>query len=386
MRKIGGFRITPRTRRRPSSGVWPPRYALTRQHFDRLRQIEELHARLAHFGLTTAARHLLWREALTRNAYGTASIEGNPLSLSDVESLLARTPGPTTGILPEEREILNYVGIVEDIDHHPPPSSIRELEKLHAELFAGVLEDCGRLKTQVNFVGTRPANEVVYLPTEPHRVRAELDHLLRWYQTEPEHALVRILLFHHEFEAIHPFRDGNGRLGRLVLTLQLYHGGYPSARYAPIDFMVNDDRSAYYRALAAVQKSWERTPWLSYGLDLLQRAFSAALERFQFRGGIADTVNERQAGVAEWLRRLTREHADLRVKLNDVHAAFPTIPLRTLQQDLAHLVKARIFERQGTRKAATYGFLPRRHERPSGRGTTAAQPRRATFRTSGRLD
>jgi hypothetical protein len=105
---------------------------------------------------------------------------------------------------------------------------------------------------------------------------------------------------------------------------------------------------------------WERTPWLSYGLDLLVRAFSAALERFQFRAGIADTVNERQAGVAEWLRRLTREHPDLRVKLNDVHSAFPTIPRRTLQQDLALLVKARIIERRGARKAATYGFLARR--------------------------
>lgn len=348
---FGPYRVTAGTLRRPDRAPWPPRYAVTAQVHECLRQIERHDHELARTRLDAVEVRRLAERALVRNAWGTASIEGNPLTLHEVESLLARQPTPDAQTLPEEREILNTAAFLERLEDEPLPRRARDVLRLHARLFDGVLPDAGEFKRVANFVGRKADKLVVYVPTPPERVEAELDAALAWVHEAPEHPLVRAMVFFHEFQAIHPFRDGNGRAGRALHALLLHHGGYRGARMATVDAAFNEDRDGYYGALAAAEVEWDRTPWLAYMAHVTRDAYGEAVQRLLFAEGLPKELNERQILVAEWFARVARGR---RVKFADVHAAFPTVPARTLKRDLAALREAGVVRMEGARKAAAY--------------------------------
>jgi hypothetical protein len=98
------------------------------------------------------------RDALSYNAYGTASIEGNPLSLEEVQSVLARGPTPDAMRTPDEREILDWAAFMEALDTHAIPRTVAHVEALHATLFQGVMDahgGLGRIKDRPNYIGRK---------------------------------------------------------------------------------------------------------------------------------------------------------------------------------------------------------------------------------------
>lgn len=355
---FGSYRATPATLWRPTRRRFQPTYKVPREVVEGLRAIERADQDLRRFEADAGTAHRLLRDALTRNAYGTASIEGNPLTLAEVDSLLAQGPTPNRAVVPDEREILNYAGFIRRLDETPFPASADEVRRLHARLFEGVLPHPGRFKRRPNFIGQRATREVVYVPTMPERVARELEEVLAWARDADEHPLVRAAVFFHEFQSIHPFDDGNGRLGRALTTLFLWQAGYPGVRYALVDYAFNQDRETYYEMLDEPRRGgWDYSPWVAYMVRVLRESFDAAVERFLFRGAMPAGLNERQARVAEWLARLDRGNRGRRVKFNDVHAGFPEIPHRTLTADLRRLVDAGVLQKQGERKATTYRFV-----------------------------
>jgi Fic family protein len=354
---FGPFRTTDRTIWRLRAPSFAPKYRLTRRVHDALDAVARADQDLQRFTADDALAYRMMREALTRNAYGTASIEGNPLTLQDVESLLAASPTPDRVAMPDEREILNYAAFVRRLDATPVPRTTADVLALHATLFEGVIEGRGQLKARPNFIGRRETREVIYVATPPEHVEAELDAALAWLHEAEEHPLVKAIVFFHEFQSIHPFADGNGRLGRALTTLLLWQAGYRGVRYAFVDFAFNEDRDAYYARLDDARRGeWDLTPWLEYMALVLRRTFEGAVQRFLFRDGLPENLNERQARVAEWFARIDQENRGRRVKFNDVHAAFPQVPRRTLQLDLATLSERGVLHREGERKGTTYAF------------------------------
>jgi Fic family protein len=353
--QFGRYRATPATVWRPPRPTFNPQYRLSDAVFNDLRAVERADHELRRHILDGRTHRRLLHEALTRNAFGTASIEGNPLTLEEVESLLAREPTRHDPKEPDEREILNYARLMEDLPRRRPPRDAEGILDLHAELFRGVLRDAGTFKTRPNFIGRRPQYEVTFVPAMPERVRPELENALNWNREAAEHPLVRAIVFFHEFQSIHPFRDGNGRAGRALATLQLFHGGYTGIRYALVDYEFNADRDGYYGALAHVERTgFDYTPWIAYMASVLRRTFEGAAARMRFREGLPPTLNDRQVELAEWFARLARERPQRQVKFNDVHATFPAVAERTLKRDLAVLRDVGLLDMQGERKGARY--------------------------------
>lgn len=352
---FGRFRTTAETLRRPVTRRFEPKYALSDAVFEDLRAVERADQDLRRFQVDRVQARRIFEDALTRNAFGTASIEGNPLTLDEVESLLERGPTPDSLVIPDEREILNYVAVMETLPERAPPSSPDEIRLLHADLFRGVLGDAGEFKRRPNFIGRRPAYEVTYIPALPERVEPELSNALAWLRDAGEHPLVKAQVFFHEFQSIHPFRDGNGRTGRALATMQLHGLGYTGVRFAPVDYEFNADREGYYGALEEVERlGFDFTPWIRYMSRVLRRTFEAAVARFLLLERLPPDLPERQVRVAEWFARLGRDDPQRRVKFNDVHAAFPAVAARTLQRDLAVLRERGVLDAAGTRKAAAY--------------------------------
>jgi cell filamentation protein, protein adenylyltransferase len=361
---FGAYRTTSDTLWRPARRVFQPKYQVAAPVQDGLRAIERADQDLRRFEADEGTAHRLLRDALTRNAFGTASIEGNPLTLAEVDSLLAQGPTPDRAMVPDEREILNYADFVRGLDATPFPRDAEGVRRLHAKLFAGVLPRPGRFKTRPNFIGQRARREVMFVPTMPERVERELEEVLSWSREAVEHPIVRAAVLFHEFQSIHPFDDGNGRLGRALTTLFLWHQGYPGVRYALVDYAFNQDRETYYDMLDEPRRrAWDYSPWLAYMVGVLCASFEDAVERFLFRGALPEGLNDRQARIAAWIARLDRGNRGRKLKLNDVHAAFPEIPGRTLTHDLRRLVDAGLLRREGERKAATYTFVNRKSPR-----------------------
>lgn len=350
-----GFRTTPQTTVRPDVQPLPPELHLDdRIHHD-LDRIGRADQELRHVHIDPLRERRLLRDALTRNAYGTASIEGNPLSLDQVASLLARGPTPDSLIVPDEREILNHAALVQRLDELPVPRAPDDILDLHHTLFDDVLHDNGHWKQDNNFIGDARNRIVIFVPTPPERVVPELETALDYLHNGDDPPLVRAFVFFQEFQGIHPFRDGNGRLGRLINTIVLHHFGYAGVRYAQVDFAFNADRPGYYNALQEVQaKDWDFTPWLRYMAATTANAFEDALARFRFEGGLPRGLNDREVRIATWFARMDSENHGRRLKFNDIHAAFPTIPERTLRRDLAGLVEADVLIAEGERKGRTY--------------------------------
>ncbi len=346
------YRMTDETHQRPVFEVFEPRYAVSQEVIERLRAIERLDQDLRGADLDAGASGRLLRDALSRNAYGTASIEGNPLTLGEVQSLLRVGPTPDNMVVPTEREIINWSAFMEELPPEAPRHASDVLE-LHARLFEGVMDDAGQFKQEPNFVG-RADGVITFIPAAPERVEAELANGFAWLHGAAEHPIIRAIVWFHDFEGIHPFRDGNGRVGRALLTWLLHAFGYPGIRYALVDYTFNRDRADYYGNLARVEHNdYDFTSWIDYMTRVLEETFRDAAVRVRLAG--AEDLNPRQVDVALWFRRILDGNTSRRVKFADVQAAFPHVPRRTLQEDLKHLVAAGVIGKTGQRKGTTYG-------------------------------
>ena len=342
---------------RGPSEAFAPHYRVAREVGERLRGIERLDHGIGLFQATMGRGAL--RDALSYNAYGTASMEGNPLSLAEVQSVLSQGPTPEAMRTPDEREILNWAAFMEALDDPPVPARVADVERLHRVLFHGVMTTArglGRIKDRANNIGRRDGT-VTYVPTAPHRVARELQSALDWYHDSHEAPLVKAWLFHAEFEAIHPFIDGNGRLGRALMTLMLHRSGYPGVRHALVDYAINRDRQDYYEALQDAQANpADLSPWVGWASSVFESAYTDAVARLcvQDQGDL----NPRQAQVAAWFLRIGQ--GGRRVAFGDIHAAFPHVNRRTLQQDLKRLTEAGFLNLKGVRRGATYGVSRKR--------------------------
>jgi Fic family protein len=151
------------------------------------------------------------------------------------------------------------------------PLSMRLLKQAHRRLMQGARggsKQPGEIRRSQNWIGgTRPGN-AVFVPPPPHRLSELLDDFERYIHTEDElPPLVRAGLLHAQFETIHPFLDGNGRLGRLLITLLLEHWAMLSQPLLYLSLFFKRNRAEYYRLLNAVRIGGDWEGWLAFFLE-----------------------------------------------------------------------------------------------------------------------
>ena len=232
-------------------------------------------ATLAGVGETLPNPHLLITPFLRREAVLSSRIEGTQASISDV--FLYEASGDTSASLDETREVLNYVRALEEglqlLDKLP--ISVRLTNEMHATLLHGVRGEekrPGQLRDEQVWIGAHgmPIEEARFIPPPPHMVR---DLLTDWEQFANEDIemppLIRCALMHYQFEAIHPYWDGNGRIGRLLVILFLCaEEVLPTPLlYLSAYFEREGNRQAYYDHLFNVSATGDWKPWLRFFLD-----------------------------------------------------------------------------------------------------------------------
>jgi Fic family protein len=271
----------------------------------------------------------------------TVAIEGNQLSLEQATALLEgrRVLGPAREIL----EIENANRAYERVASWDPFKKA-DLLKAHRVLMQGLVADAGRFRTKQ--VGVLQGNRIAHLAPPPHRVVDLMQALFRFLRTEREAPpLVVALVFHYELELIHPFSDGNGRIGRLWQHALLRRAS-PVFEHVPAESLIREHQREYYAALAAADRLGGCNPFIEHMLGILL----LALERLggQLRGH-ADTRQDRlgKARLALGKRWFSRK---------DYLALFPRLSTASASRDLALGLAAQTLVSRGAHALTEYRF------------------------------
>ena len=256
--------------------------------------------------------------------------------MGDVYSFQARQlplPGIGNGASEDDvEEVLNYVGALEyGLDRlRTFPLSLRLLREIHERLMQGVRGEKaapGQFRKRQNWISGRGRNieHAVYVPPPPAEMMTSLDQLeiyLHAKSTVPP--LVQLALIHYQFEAIHPFIDGNGRIGRLLITLLTVHWNLLPIPLLYLSAYFEQNRAQYYDLLLAVSERGAWTEWLHYFL-------LGAAEQAQDAAGRARALLDIQQ---LWRERLGKQRSANLLRLAGMLLARPILTIPDAQQML----------------------------------------------------
>lgn len=224
-----------------------------------------------------------------KEAVVSSQIEGTQATLVDLLAFEAEGGSPNADV----EEVCNYLAALnfarpQLAAENGLPISIRLLNALHERLMRGVRgsnKQPGRIRRTQNWIGgSRPGN-AVYVPPPPHHLNDLLGAFENYiHADDPLPRLVRIGLLHVQFETIHPYLDGNGRIGRLLVTLLLEHWQLLSKPLLYLSLFFKRHRDEYYRRLNAVRNEGDWEGWTDFFLDgvatIADEAVSSARELF----------------------------------------------------------------------------------------------------------
>ncbi len=186
---------------------------------------------------------LLRRVNRIKSIQGTLAIEGNTLTEDQVTAIL-----DGKAIIGPRREIEEVRNAIKAYDSIPSlhAGSMQDLLLAHQYLMQGLIDEVGIFRT--SGVGVFSGTQLVHLAPPAERIPALMSDLIQWLDTSVDHPLVKSCVFHYEFEFIHPFADGNGRVGRLWQTLILSEWK-PILAHFPLESMIYVHQAAYYEAI-----------------------------------------------------------------------------------------------------------------------------------------
>lgn len=247
-----------------------------------------------------SANPTLRRTNRIRTIHGSLAIEQNTLTLDQVTAVL---DGKTVLAPPKDiAEVKNAYEIYERLDELDP-YSVDDLLLAHGIMTRGLVEESGMFRTRPVGVVDQEGR-VLHFGTLPQYVPNLVMELLEWAKTSDIHMLIRSCVFHYEFELIHPFADGNGRIGRLWHTLLLSQWN-PVFAWLPIESMIHDNQQAYYDAINQANDEVESTVFIEFMLSIIK---SAILEAIDTGAEIGDEPTDKASARWTKIRRYLRTH------------------------------------------------------------------------------
>lgn len=227
---------------------------------------------------------LLVRPLVRREAVSTSALEGTYTGFGDLLGAEASRREQQGDV----REVLNYVRATEHgvARLRELPVCMRLINEAHVLLLDGVRGDSwelGAVRSTQNWIGDPDCRitDAAFVPPPPDTLDGLLSAWERWIHRDDVPLLVRVALGHYQFETIHPYTDGNGRLGRLMSLLQLIEGGLLRDHLMTISGFFEADKPSYTGHLQHVRASGEIDPWVRYFCRGLEASAVASLERIR---------------------------------------------------------------------------------------------------------
>ena len=312
-----------------------PPFQITNRIIDYVAEISELVG-----GLSRADRlstnPTLRRANRIRSVHGSLAIEQNTLTLEQVTAVLG---GKHVLAPPKDiAEVKNAFEIYERLDELDP-YSVDDLLKAHGVLTRGLLEESGVFRTRPVGVVDQKGN-ILHFGTLPQYVPGLVEELLEWARKSDLHMLIRSCVLHYELELIHPFADGNGRIGRLWHTLMLSKWN-PAFAYLPVESVIYAHQGDYYAAINASNDAGESTAFIEFMLSAIK---ASLMEAVDMSDGMSDAAVDKASFRWSRIESYLKSHpyimnADVR-ELCSVSAATANRILSGLAEE-GKLVKCR---------------------------------------------
>lgn len=248
-----------------------PPFEITNQMIDYVAEIAEL---LGKLNVTDAlsSNPTLRRSNRIRTIHGSLAIEQNSLSLEQITDVLngKHVLAPPKDIA----EVKNAYELYERLDELDP-YSVDDLLTAHGIMTRGLVKESGVFRTRpVGIVDSE--GHVLHFGTLPQYVPDLVMELLEWAKTSEVHMLIRSCVFHYKLELIHPFADGNGRVGRLWHTLLLSKWNSAFA-WLPVESIIHDRQQEYYEAINASNDEGESTVFIEFMLSAIKASLIEAI-------------------------------------------------------------------------------------------------------------
>ena len=241
-----------------------PPFEITNTIIDLVVEIAELTGKLTSIH-QLSANPMLRRTNRIRTIHGSLAIEQNTLSLEQVTAVLngKHVLAPPKDIA----EVKNAYEIYERLDELDPYSVV-DLLTAHGIMTRGLVEESGVFRSRPVGVVDQQGN-ILHFGTLPPYVPGLVAELLDWTKNSDVHMLIRSCVFHYELELIHPFADGNGRIGRLWHTLLLSKWN-PAFAWLPVESMIHANQRAYYDAINASNAAGSSTAFIEFMLSIIK--------------------------------------------------------------------------------------------------------------------
>ncbi len=250
----------------------------------------------------------LRRVSRIKSIHSSLAIENNTLSIAQVTALIdgKRVLGPQEDILAVKNANDAYKQL-ENIN----PYKIEDLLKVHKIMMNGLVDEVGLIRTgQVGVINS--SGKVVRLAPPAELVSTQLNQLFDWLNLSSVNMLIKSSVFHYEFEFIHPFRDGNGRMGRLWQTA-LLASWKPIFAWIPIESIIKDNQEEYYRAITYSTSQGNSNIFIVFMLDMINKAISDLLSDTQKH---YNHINNQISALLEVVESYPQSAVELMQKLN----------------------------------------------------------------------
>ena len=273
-----------------------PPYEITNTIIDSVAEIAELVGRLTSTN-QLSSNPTLRRSNRIRTIHGSLAIEQNTLSLEQVTAVLngKHVLAPPKDIA----EVKNAYEIYERLDELDP-YSVDDLLTAHGIMTRELVDESGMFRTRPVGVVDQEGR-VLHFGTLPQYVPDLVMELLDWVKNSDVHMLIRSCVFHYEFELIHPFADGNGRVGRLWHTLLLSKWN-PAFAWLPVESIIHDRQEEYYAAINASNDAGESTVFIEFMLSAIKASLIDAINASdEVIDGATDTATMRWKQIEKFL-------------------------------------------------------------------------------------
>ncbi|MBV7440757.1 Fic family protein [Weeksellaceae bacterium TAE3-ERU29] len=274
-----------------------------------------------------------------KTIHSSLEIEGNTLTKEQITALLdnKRVIAPKKDII----EVQNAIEVYNQL-HSFNPNKLKDLEKAHGILMNGLIENAGKLRTKN--VGIVKGSKVEHIAPGGDMVKGLMKGLFKYLKDDKDILIIKSCVFHYEFEFIHPFIDGNGRMGRLWQTLILMQE-YPVFEFLPVEGLIKENQIEYYSVLSQSDKLGHSTPFIVFMLNIILKALDDLLN-----------TQSRKLTSKDRIELFKEKIRDNKFSRKDYLQNFKDISSATASRDLKWAVDNGILHREGDKRLTKYYY------------------------------
>lgn len=243
-----------------------------------------------------------------KSIHSSLAIENNTLSIEQVTDLIEgkRVLGPEDDI----KAVKNASEAYKELENINP-YALEDLLRVHGVMMNGLVAEAGQIRSgQVGVYNEK--GKVVHLAPPADFARVQLSQLFNWIKEGSVNMLIKSSVFHYEFEFIHPFRDGNGRMGRLWQTA-LLASWKPIFAWIPIESIIKDNQEEYYKAISLSTSQGKSNIFILFMLECLNKAIDVLLDDTKNH---YNHINNQVKALLEVIESYPQSATELMAKLN----------------------------------------------------------------------